>query len=148
MRLYRCRLDMRACHPADSFDRASSDWGFHAPPPSVAEAAARCANERQNASGVVIPVRNPPHSFHVLGFDYVISNQRISDHFPSLILILVLVRCVVGFGAQIAPHFLDRDVDPRKDHPKDAWHPQNHTVGIIEISDMIPLWAVGFPISI
>jgi len=31
MRLYRCRLDMRACHPADvSTERL---WrGFHAPP--------------------------------------------------------------------------------------------------------------------
>ena len=33
MRLYRCRLDMRACHPASAF--AVTGWfrrGFHAPP--------------------------------------------------------------------------------------------------------------------
>jgi hypothetical protein len=39
-------------------------------------------------------------------------------------------------------------VDPRKDLPKDAGHPKTHTAGMLEISDMIPLWAVGFPASI
>ena len=34
MRLYRCRLDMRACHPASDFgDRVTYGWGFHAPLP-------------------------------------------------------------------------------------------------------------------
>ena len=32
MRLYRCRLDMRACHPADNLDRVLTR-GFHAPLP-------------------------------------------------------------------------------------------------------------------
>jgi len=35
----------------------------------------------------------------------------------------VIMRSVLSFGAQISPHFLARDVDPRKDHPKDAGHP-------------------------
>jgi hypothetical protein len=38
-------------------------------------------------------------------------------------------------------------VDPRKDLPKDAWHQKTHTAGMIEIADMIPLWAVGFSVS-
>lgn len=63
-------------------------------------------------------------------------------------MIHVDMRFVGFFGAQIAPHFLARDVDPRKDHPKDAGHPKTHTVGMIEIADMIPLWSVSFPISI
>ena len=38
MRLYRCRLDIRACHPASRIWRPSSTgWGYYAPLPGFHE---------------------------------------------------------------------------------------------------------------
>lgn len=37
MRLYRCRLDMRACYPADDIDRADSFERFSRPTSGLPE---------------------------------------------------------------------------------------------------------------
>lgn len=150
MRLYRCRLDIRARHPASEDRRPSSNvLGFPRPASecrggggTLCELGAKCKRGG-------IPVRNPPHSFHVLGFDYVISNHRISGLFLSSCE-NDPCKCTLHWFASWSRGLLNifaSGVDPRKDLPKDAGHPKTHTAAMLEISNMIPLWAVGFLIS-
>lgn len=70
----------------------------------------------------------------------VLGDELVGNRFYQLKLdVLVPYRIMcrgVYWGAQIAPHFMARGVDPRKDHPKDAsipFVPKSHTADRAEI---------------